>query len=103
MSSKDEAFPPTPEELAAHEKSLQEEVSKPKPKEPTNEELDMASALDDLIIGLNACKSATDIEVLISENDGLLKAVSAKAPKDTQIKWADAYAKKLAHFKQAKR
>jgi hypothetical protein len=103
MSSKDEAFPPTPDELAAHEKAVQSEAEKPKPKEPTNEELDMASAIDDLIIGLNACKSVKAVDELVSENDAIIKAASAKASKETQVKWAEAYSKKLASFKQEKK
>lgn len=101
MGSKEEFYPPTPEELAAHEKAVagdapaQADNAAP----ATNEETDLASALDDLLIGLASLKDAKAVTEFCDENQTLLGAV-AKASRELQTKWTDAFTKKMASFRK---
>lgn len=100
MSSKDEAFPPTPEEMAQHEKDVDDSSAKPDVAAPSNEQLDIDQAVEELLLGLVGCPDIVALNELIKENEPIVKAISEKGSRAAQEKWAKAFSAKVTSFKK---
>jgi hypothetical protein len=98
MGSKEEFYPATPEEIEANIQKATGDSSNTG--EPATAE-QQSEEVETLIVGLEQCKTQADVTKYISENEAALAYISGKASRAVQLKWSEAFSKKMGSFKKA--
>lgn len=71
------------------------EPAQPEQKEPS----DWDSVFDEILPGLEACESPAHVKAFVDENQPIMESFS-KAPRDIQLRWTEAFTKKMNSFKK---
>ena len=95
MANKDEAYPPTPEEAAEHDKAVAEaqgqQSGEARDATPPS---DWDAVVGEFIAGLQACKSSVEVNKFIDDNQPSCETLS-KAPHEINKKWTAAFQAKM--------